>query len=156
MQRMLAARMALEIAQDGLFQNPGYRFFRLRAVFVSSPGGSTHMDGILGVLQFAVDGLTQQQQAIAGNLANSETPGYKAQTVSFEQSLQQALGAQNGGTATVTTATDPTLPSFNGNNVDTSSQLVAAEQNTLQYKTTVQMLNDQFYLIQGAAGGSWS
>jgi flagellar basal-body rod protein FlgB len=114
------------------------------------------MDGIIGVLQFAADGLTQQQQAIAGNLANSETPGYTAQDVSFESSLQQALNTPNGGTATVATTPDPTAPSSNGNNVDTSGQLVSAEQNTLQYQTTVEMLNAQFRLISGATGGSWT
>ena len=114
------------------------------------------MDGIIGVLQFAADGLTQQQQAIAGNLANTETPGYTAQDVSFESSLQQALNTPNGATATVTNTPDPAAPATNGNNVDTSGQLVDAEQNTLQYQTTVEMLNAQFGLISGATGGSWT
>ena len=71
------------------------------------------MDGIIGVLKFAADGLTQQQQAIAGNLANSETPGYTAQNVTFESSLQQALTAPNGSTATITNAPDPTAAGAN-------------------------------------------
>jgi len=114
------------------------------------------MDGIVGILKFAADGLTQQQQAIAGNLANSETPGYTAQDVSFESSLQQALGSPNGATASVTTTPDPATPATNGNNVDVSGQLVSAEKNTLQYQTTVEMLNAQFHLISGATGGSFT
>ncbi|MCU4185025.1 flagellar basal body protein [Acidiferrimicrobium sp. IK] len=114
------------------------------------------MSNIIGLLQFAANGLSQQQQAIAGNLANSETPGYTAQDVNFESSLQQALTSPGGGTATVTTSPDPAPAATNGNNVDTGQQLVAAQQNTLQYQTTVEMLNAQFRLIQGATGGSWS
>ena len=34
------------------------------------------MDGIVSVLQFATDGVNQQQQATANNLANGETPDF--------------------------------------------------------------------------------
>jgi flagellar basal-body rod protein FlgB len=113
------------------------------------------MDPILSVLQFAVDGLSQRQQVTADNLANTDTPGFTAQQVGFESSLQQALSSPNGGPATVTVSADPTAPGANGNNVDTANQLVTAEQTTLQYQTMVEMLNAQFRLIQGAAGGSF-
>lgn len=113
------------------------------------------MSGIINVLHFAVDGLTQQQQAIANNLANSETPGYTAQDVHFQSSLEQALQSGNGGSASVSVAPDPAAPATNGNNVDTGHQIVAAEQNTLQYQATVELLNAQFRLTQGAAGGSF-
>ena len=114
------------------------------------------MSGIIDILHFAVDGLTQQQQAIANNLANAQTPGYIAQDVNFQGSLQQALQSTSGGTASVTVTPDPATPATDGNNVSTSTQLVAAEQNTLQYQSTVELLNAQFRLVQGAAGGSFA
>ncbi len=113
------------------------------------------MSGIVNLLHFAVDGLSQQQQAIANNLANAETPGFTAQDVKFQGSLQQALKSNTGGTASVTVTPDPALPATDGNNVDTGQQLVAAEQNTLQYQATVELLNAQFRLVQGASGGSF-
>ncbi|HWE56918.1 MAG TPA: flagellar basal body protein [Acidimicrobiales bacterium] len=114
------------------------------------------MSGIVNVLQFAVDGLTQQQQVIANNLANSETPGYTAQDVNFQNSLAQALSNSNGATASVTTTPDSAAPATDGNNVDTGNQMINAEQNTLQYQATVELLNAQFRLVQGSAGGSFS
>ena len=114
------------------------------------------MDQILGVLGFAVDGLSQQQQAIANNLANVDTPGFTAQDVNFESSLQNALASPDGGTASITVTPDPAPASSNGNNVDTSTQLVNADQTTLQYQTMVDMLNAQFMLVEGAAGGSFT
>ena len=114
------------------------------------------MSGIVDVLQFAVDGLTQQQNAIANNLANSETPGFTASDVNFQSSLQQALSSPTGGNASVSVTADPSAVSTNGNNVDTGSQMVDAEQNTLQYQATVELLNAQFMLVQGAAGGSFT
>ncbi|HET6873193.1 MAG TPA: flagellar basal body protein [Acidimicrobiales bacterium] len=114
------------------------------------------MSGIVDVLHYAVDGLTQQQQAIANNLANSETPGFTATDVNFQTSLQQALAAPTGGTATVSVTPDPAAPASDGNNVHTSDQLVGAEQNTLQYQATVELLNAQFRLVSGSVGGSWT
>jgi len=114
------------------------------------------MDGIVSVLQYAVDGVAQQQQATANNLANSETPGYTAQDVDFETSLQQAINSPSGGTATTDVTADPAAPATDGNNVDTGTQLVDGQKETLQYQTMVDMLNSQFRLISGAAGGSFS
>lgn len=45
----------------------------------------------LALLQRAMDGTWQRQKAIANNLANQETPGYKAVRVSFEESLQKEV-----------------------------------------------------------------
>ena len=113
------------------------------------------MSGIVDILHFAVDGLGQQQQAIANNLANAETPGFTATDVNFQSSLQQALSATGGGNASVTATPDAAAPATDGNNVDTGNQLISAEQNTLQYQATVELLNAQFRLVQGAAGGSF-
>ncbi|HEY3942709.1 MAG TPA: flagellar basal body protein [Acidimicrobiales bacterium] len=110
---------------------------------------------IVGVLQFAVDGLTQRQDAIANNLANSETPGFTDTEVSFEQSLQQAVGSSGTATATVSSGPSGNPPASDGNNVSLSDQLVEAQQATLQYQATSEMLNAQFRLVQGAAGGSF-
>jgi flagellar basal-body rod protein FlgB len=114
------------------------------------------VSGIVNVLQFAVDGLTQQQQAIANNLANSETPGFTASDVNFQSSLQQALASPQGGTASLSVTADPAMPGTDGNNVDTGNQVVNAEQNTLQYQATVELLNAQYRLVAGAAGGSFT
>jgi len=113
------------------------------------------VDGITDVLQYAVDGLSQQQQVEANNLSNVETPGFTAQQVDFESSLQQALNSPDGGTASISVTDSDALPASNGNNVDTGQQLVDATQTTLQYQTMVDLLNAQYRLIQGAAGGSF-
>ncbi|MDR3295273.1 MAG: flagellar basal body rod protein FlgB [Clostridiales Family XIII bacterium] len=42
------------------------------------------------VLQRAMDGTWQRENAVAGNIANHETPGYKAVKVSFEAALEKA------------------------------------------------------------------
>jgi flagellar basal-body rod protein FlgB len=46
------------------------------------------------VLQQSLDGLSMRQRATANNIANVDTPGYKAQQVSFEGHLAQAIDRQ--------------------------------------------------------------
>ena len=47
------------------------------------------------VSQVALDGLSLRQQAISRNVANVDTPGYKAQTVDFEKTLKQMISRDN-------------------------------------------------------------
>jgi flagellar basal-body rod protein FlgB len=112
-------------------------------------------DGVMGVLQFALDALSLRSDAIAGNLANASTPGYVAEDVHFERSLAAALAARSTASATVTVSPSPNPPSTDGNNVDVGQQLVEAEQTTLGYQVDVELLNAQVRLVRGAAGGSY-
>jgi flagellar basal-body rod protein FlgB len=46
------------------------------------------------VLQQSLTGLSMRQRATANNIANVDTPGYKAQQVSFEGQLARAVDRQ--------------------------------------------------------------
>lgn len=48
-------------------------------------------DRTLAVLEKSLDLRAQNQQVIAGNMANADTPGYSARKLSFEADLQQAI-----------------------------------------------------------------
>ncbi len=111
--------------------------------------------GIIGILQFAIDGVTAQQSAVANNVANWQTPGYTGTEVSFESSLANALGVPGTQTAQVTSAPSLAAPATDGNNVRLSDEIVAAQKDTLQYQTITESLNAQFRLVQGATGGSY-
>ena len=105
-------------------------------------------------LQFALDGLSVRQKAIANDVANLNTPGYTATQVSFETSLQQALASQTPtATPSITVSKSTNTPGLNGNNVSLNSELVSLENATMQYQAVVGELNNQFHLIAGSAGG---
>jgi flagellar basal-body rod protein FlgB len=55
------------------------------------------IDPTTSVLEQALDGLSSRQAAISSNLANIDTPGYKAQTVDFETALQREVQAATAG-----------------------------------------------------------
>lgn len=113
-------------------------------------------DGILGVLSFAIDGVTEQQNAVANNIANDQTPNFTDTEVNFQQSLQQAIDAPGPATASITVDPSSAAPASNGNNVDLNTELVESEKAVLQYQTISESLNAQFRLISGASGGSYS
>ncbi len=49
------------------------------------------------VIAKALDGLSQRHTALAANIANAETPGYRGLNVNFEGTLAQAIEAENQG-----------------------------------------------------------
>jgi len=55
-------------------------------------GNSMINDSTFDVLRMALDGLSLRQQLIGRNIANVDTPGYRAQTVDFETAIRRALG----------------------------------------------------------------
>lgn len=65
------------------------------------------VDRAQAALEAALDGLSQRQQLIAGNLANIDTPGYSPSSLDFESALRRELdgaGLSTAGTATGTLA----------------------------------------------------
>ena len=66
----------------------------------------------IGILRFALDGIVEQQQTIANNIANADTPGYQADKVTFESSLANAVA--NGGEATAQSVPEGLSSGANG------------------------------------------
>ncbi len=109
---------------------------------------------VLQALQFALDGLTLQQQVQANNIANLNTPNFTASRVDFATSLTQALN-EGSGTATAAVAPSQLAASTNGNNVSISQELVGAEQSATWYQAVTSEINNQYHLVRGSAGGSF-
>lgn len=101
----------------------------------------------------AMQGLWAQQQAVANNVANINTPGYKAQDVNFESSLASAIAQGNPSAMQVTTTTSTAPGDQTGNNVDLATEMVAEQKASMQYQTMVQALNAKFQLLSVAIVG---
>jgi flagellar basal-body rod protein FlgB len=102
----------------------------------------------IGILQFALDAVVDQQQVISNNIANEDTPGYQANEVSFESSLAQAL--QGGGTASETTSPEGLPSGTDGNNVSIANEMTAMEANNLENQTVDNALSGQFAFLADA------
>ncbi len=111
--------------------------------------------------QKALDGTWQRQKAISNNIANSETPGYKAIKVNFEDSLKSEMNKLRSGSdsndndfidkmESIQSINDTSIDIYEGatssrldkNNVDLESENIDMSKSVLQY----------YYLVRGVSG----
>lgn len=102
----------------------------------------------IGILQFALDATVHQQQVIANNISNLNTPNFQAQKVTFESSLANALS--QGGNATEATSSEGLLSGVNGNNVSLPAETTLLMENNLENRTLDNALSGQFTLVSDA------
>lgn len=113
-----------------------------------------------------LDGLWTRQQAISDNIANFETPGYKAKSVSFEDELKAQLSAADPGNSqdgaierlqgvnpVVSEASDQTFRA-DGNGVDLEQQNIEMARTSMNYSYSLQALSDMFTRLHTAITGS--
>lgn len=112
-------------------------------------------DPVSSVLHSALDGLALRQRVIADNIANVDTPGFRATSVDFESSLQSAIadGSVAGGRVSAQTRTTDTPVGANGNSVDLRKETLGAMQSQFQYQMVSRAVSDRFELIQTVARG---
>ncbi len=96
-------------------------------------------------LQVALNGLAVRQRAIANNIANVNTPGFRAQKVQFEQALQDALA--NGGPVgqvqpAIASSLEPTQ--LNGNNVNLDEETLSNVTTGLAYQLALRGLDSKY------------
>ncbi|MGH3704251.1 MAG: flagellar basal body rod protein FlgB [Agromyces sp.] len=100
-------------------------------------------------LSSALDGLAERQRAIANNIANVNTPGYRAQRVSFEAALAASVESGDGRvSARVADSLEPTK--LNGNNVNLDTETLSNIDTVLRYQFATQAANGQFTSLRTA------
>jgi flagellar basal-body rod protein FlgB len=111
-------------------------------------------DAVATVLHGALNGISTRQNVIADNIANVDTPGFRARAVDFESSLQSAIsrGEVDGDSLRITTTPTATPVGANGNNVDLRKETMAAMQSTFQYQIVTRSVSDRLQLVSTAAG----
>jgi flagellar basal-body rod protein FlgB len=88
----------------------------------------------------------------AANLANQNTPGYKAKAVEFDADFQAALDSGDDPTAISPRLIEPrdTSVGVDGNDVDPDREVLQSAQNTLLYNAYVALARGQQKLISTA------
>lgn len=111
-------------------------------------------DPVGSALHSALDGLAYRQRVTADNIANVDTPGFRATSVDFEASLTAALQRGEMSAAGVTPTTRPTNAPVgeDGNNVDLRQESLAAVQSQFQYQVMTRAVSDRASLMSIAAG----
>ncbi len=133
---------------------------------------STKIDQMFQFHQTALNLRAARQELIASNIANADTPNYKAKDIDFKSALQ---GALQGGNAKLTVATTssahlagttgesvmgapvmyrkPLQPSADGNTVDMDVERVQFADNALRYEASVRFINEKAKAVLAALQG---
>jgi flagellar basal-body rod protein FlgB len=110
-------------------------------------------DAVANVLHGALNGISFRQNVIADNIANVDTPHFRATSVDFETSLKSAIAGGDVDSTSVTFTATPTDPvGANDNNVDLRKETMAAMQSTFQYQIVSRSVSDRLELVRTAAG----
>src|SRR3954469_7463034 len=118
-------------------------------------------DKTTNVLGSAINFRSLRQNVAAANIANAETPGYKAKVVEFEDALSRAADLEGWAKETKTTDPDHYIigsgavsnaradvydnPDVNvsndGNTVDMEKEMATLQENSILYKAALNLIN---------------
>lgn len=127
-------------------------------------------DAALGVHPAALALRARRTEVLANNLANADTPNFKARDIDFKAVLAAQTGAadQAGGLRTTSARhiqpsapvaegellfRNPTLPSLDGNTVETHVEQAEFANNTVQFLASLRFVDGRFQGMRTAISG---
>ncbi len=126
------------------------------------------IDKALGDLPAHLTVFGQRSSLLASNIANADTPGYKARDIDFKAALSRAAGEQIAlkttsgkhiaGTGSSMSSPEilyrtPTHSSLDGNTVDSAQEKARFTENAIRYQATLTFLNGKFSGLKRAIKG---
>jgi flagellar basal-body rod protein FlgB len=124
-------------------------------------------DPVIGALNTSLNLRLVNQNVVSSNIANADTPGYKAKKVEFESALRDALGVGDQLPSAETNpkhishkTTDSVEPeiyddpngieSLDGNTVDRASEMAKLAENQILYDASAEMLKRKLGMLKYA------
>ena len=130
------------------------------------------LDEALRFQQTALNLRAARQELLASNIANADTPNYKARDIDFASALSTAMGGasaklpvaqtsplhlegQSGGSIMGSPALfrRPVQPSADGNTVDMDIERAQFADNALRYEASVKFISDDIKELMQAIQG---
>lgn len=130
------------------------------------------LDGMLRFQQTALSLRAARQELLASNIANADTPNYKARDIDFASALRNALAGtstelpvaqtspmhlegKEGGTilGAPVMYRKPVQPSADGNTVDMDVERAQFADNALRYEASVRFVSEQLKATLAAIQG---
>lgn len=115
-------------------------------------------------LENAINYSNQKQKVIAQNIANVDTPNYKAKTVNFKDSLSNAMtgnvtnskhisfSATNSSSTAVVSKTGVTYNN-SGNSVDMDKEMTDLATNQIYYNALIDRISGKFSSLESVIRG---
>ena len=129
------------------------------------------LDNAFSLQQQALSLRAYRQQVLAGNIANADTPNYKARDFDFATALREAQGGRNGGALALSTSSPrhlsggvaaaparllyrtPAQTSADGNTVEMDVERAQFADNAIQYDASLTFLTSQIKMLAAAVQG---
>ncbi|AUM11654.1 flagellar basal body rod protein FlgB [Ketobacter alkanivorans] len=129
------------------------------------------IDKHIGLYQHALELRSQRANVLANNIANADTPGYKARDIDFQQMLKVRMGETadivpvestsanhfiaipQADTITGLKYRNPTQPAIDGNTVDAQAEKTEFARNTMEYQAAFEFLNGKVKSLMSAIRG---
>lgn len=126
----------------------------------------------LSIYTKALSVRTQRHQLLASNVANADTPNYKARDIDFSKAMQQAMGAREGGFSMARTASGhlagnpaglgnglvqfrkDVQSAVDGNTVDMDVERAQMAENAMQYEILTKLVGDRIQGMRTAIAGN--
>jgi flagellar basal-body rod protein FlgB len=117
---------------------------------------------LLSMLESYLKLTTSREQAIASNMANVDTPGYRTRDIDFQGELKKAMSGIKGKSedGTTTAAVNPAMYEVqglmerpDGNNVNLDREGLLMAQTQLQYQLGIQLVERHFHRTLSAING---
>jgi flagellar basal-body rod protein FlgB len=110
------------------------------------------VDRTTQTVEWALKAQSERQRVVAHNIANVNTPGFRAGRLDFEDSLAEALSRRNGGVARAQHSATNDPIGLNDNNVSLEKELEALDKSNLHYDALTSALNAKFNQLRTAIG----
>ncbi|MDX1352587.1 MAG: flagellar basal body rod protein FlgB [Thiomicrorhabdus sp.] len=130
-------------------------------------------ESIFGIHEAALRVRTQRAELLANNLANADTPNFKAKDLDFRKAMQDASSQMKSPYETTMNKTNPghidgegftstsqflmyrqpTQPALDGNTVETHIEKAQFMENAMQQQATLEFINGKISGIRGALRG---
>lgn len=118
-------------------------------------------DNITDLLQKFLDVQSRRAQTVAGNIANADTPGYKAKELKFDEYLREAsqqaslpFSQRNGDSLTASSLRvveqDSAVVGMDGNTVDTGKEMADLAQIGTNFNFGAKILQSRLRLLRTA------
>ena len=133
---------------------------------------SISFDRALGIHEQALGFRAQRAEVLANNIANADTPHYKARDIEFRSALESALGGKLGGPVELARTSSKhieakgdgsfdqsmkyrteTQSSVDGNTVDMDVERAAFAENSVQYEALLTFISGRLRTMQNAIQG---
>jgi flagellar basal-body rod protein FlgB len=110
-------------------------------------------------LERAISGASTRQEALAANIANADTPGYRRVDVDFHGALAAAMGTSDRRSALARTGFSAQVDKSagavraDGSTVDLDSESSKLAANALEQSAAVQVAATRIQILKSAIGG---